>query len=1426
MAASSSEEILSAESLEADAAKLRAKISPIITGHAHLKFWIGRGKDGMGYLGARTHAAARAQYEPADLTEWLGSRGMQQGEIRGDGKCQYRAFSRGLFGHEEHHDELRSLAVKFLKLHKNRYQHRVAVTELRDRKAALKQLQAQGSITDTGYDGWCEALEYAAEWGQDFTLQAMCLLMHTEARVVHNLERQRAQQEPRIMTTSVDPTTETGCGTPKATIYLVLSNLHYTTLEEKPEAVPPPETALVAHSVSFESGSMHTDEHDPVKMIIDGTSDEEIRFGGVDYSAGELLTGVPDGERHILLMEIEAQYYVLYRVDMFTGAREEVRRIDKRKIKGPPRQKARQAEETAQPVEILEDDVSIWLSKLKENGYQEARDMAQKLGDAVSSYIDLMSLNPSSTNSELHIDRLGTKMHEIQEKLKLVKLRMFAEATSEDQPQNKVLVVGDSGAGKSSTINAFFRAAAKPDADLASANPPVLTTSQSFSRRFALEPSVNEDAIKAADEELKKFVFNKKQNDAIRYIKPVPGDLLPAASAPEAMTALVTKAKLDPEATAATLRLTYRSREEVDEALTNAEKLRASYLTSNAARASADDDVEDEEALEVDFDAAMVAYMVCDMVGGPTELLTAEEKAEKLIGEYKGEFKLKPHQYDLLGRQRDMTVAAPTFAAMASQLHEWLVMHTIGKWSNWAIIKSVELIIPSDAIALMICDVPGFGVHANDPYRQSIVAETMTSCECSTMLFCLKWERLKDANHGSQRCIDESGVCEQLFGEPLTRRLGKVLTMTSLDWALKASNFYEEEDEEDAAVVARNAATKLGNQSKHWLQLAMEQAAERKGVSMQRVNEALNSYANSIALDVRGAVERHAADVAEFNIKTVLDVLVSNAKDHLRRRQQVLFKDLVFECLLPFVSELNKIGAWRTLQENDTSIAIPKVGPILKRMKIAGDDALVMGRQAAQLQDDNGPRHSLRILGAQAAPGLAMPGQRASGSTARDVNSHRAKDMCVKVMGPYIDKATDQAVTTRFWKDAPFESGYFESYRTKGSRALGNDLKSSKIELSRLKDLAIPEVVYDTVVPLQDCLRGLKEDVLSAPLKAMHVEIKNCYREWFQKEELDADDAKQEKLSSLQTNIFPALEDELTEQEHTFDADFTSLLHTLSPELTRIVKSEFSRSLSPVANARGNPARMKALSKRAHDLAKDVSKALVEEYVLNHILEVLHNKFHASFETICKNLDALLRAVVAKGESKDFERLKGFALSQHYLRFCAGMVSAIQKSGLEPKISAFKRIDEVCQMAEQPHDIISKGEGLSELYLPPPPAHPLPALMLPPNAGIDLSWHCPMCGVHESDTNMDARGAFSLRKPCGHRVKPDVECWCEAIPADERSVLRCKLCVNYFINKHRPRARETEKQRMRDRLKRQSLDANLSTGSPSPKVQKQVAELE
>ena len=100
--------------------------------------------------------------------------------------------------------------------------------------------------------------------------------------------------------------------------------------------------------------------------------------------------------------------------------------------------------------------------------------------------------------------------------------------------------------------------------------------------------------------------------------------------------------------------------------------------------------------------------MVCDMVGGPTDLTTTTVKAEKLIGEYKGEFKLKPHQYDLLGRQRDMTVAAPTFDAMASQLHEWLVMHTIGKWSNWAIIKSVELVIPSDAIALVICDVQRF----------------------------------------------------------------------------------------------------------------------------------------------------------------------------------------------------------------------------------------------------------------------------------------------------------------------------------------------------------------------------------------------------------------------------------------------------------------------------------------------------------------------------------------------------------------------------------------------------------------------------------------------------------------------------------------------------------------------------------------------
>ena len=192
---------------------------------------------------------------------------------------------------------------------------------------------------------------------------------------------------------------------------------------------------------------------------------------------------------------------------------------------------------------------------------------------------------------------------------------------------------------------------------------------------------------------------------------------------------------------------TYRSFEEVEQTLKHAEEIRRQGKEHEAKAGAAVEEEEtgadDDEELVYDItdektgetvDVEMTAHMVCDMIGGPdgddelVELNTKEETAFNLIRDYEGPFELKPHQWALLGRRRDMTVEAPTFAEIAEQLNIWLTMFTVGKWSNWALIMDVQIVLPSASASLTLADVPGFGLETSDVFRQSIVTEAIRRC--------------------------------------------------------------------------------------------------------------------------------------------------------------------------------------------------------------------------------------------------------------------------------------------------------------------------------------------------------------------------------------------------------------------------------------------------------------------------------------------------------------------------------------------------------------------------------------------------------------------------------------------------------------------------------------------------------------------------
>eukprot|EP00966_Prymnesium_polylepis_P327601 7383462-Prymnesium_polylepis.1 len=322
--------------------------------------------------------------------------------------------------------------------------------------------------------------------------------------------------------------------------------------------------------------------------------------------------------------------YVFYHQDR-SGAREEIFRKQKKKVAGPPKPKQKSAElpPPSTPVEILPDDINVWLSRLEAKGYELTNELGQQLHDAVKSYID--SLDLVRSNGASHIDKLGAKMHEILETIGVIRCTMYCAAHSEAQPSNKVLVVGVEGAGKSTTLNWLLQTAAMDDAKLQTHNP-VKRCSQTFSKRYSSVPITKEEqaAIEAADEAFEKWVFDDDLNLDIRHLDGGSGMILPTGRSMGAMTALVTTTELDPTATCAKLSLTYRSLEEVQQILKHAEELRRQGKAYEAAKDGADDEMTggDDDALVYNLDSGadgrsvdvdMVAHMVCDMIGGPDE---------------------------------------------------------------------------------------------------------------------------------------------------------------------------------------------------------------------------------------------------------------------------------------------------------------------------------------------------------------------------------------------------------------------------------------------------------------------------------------------------------------------------------------------------------------------------------------------------------------------------------------------------------------------------------------------------------------------------------------------------------------------------------------------------------------------------------------
>jgi len=211
------------------------------------------------------------------------------------------------------------------------------------------------------------------------------------------------------------------------------------------------------------------------------------------------------------------------------------------------------------------------------------------------------------------------------------------------------------------------------------------------------------------------------------------------------------------------------------------------------------------------------------------------------------------------------------------------------------------------------------------------------------------------------------------------------------------------------------------------------------------------------------------------------------------------------------------------------------------------------------------------------------------------------------------------------------------------------------------------------------------------------------------------------------------------------------------------------------------------------------------------VLDVLHNNFHKSLEDICKfTHNTFVEAVTGTG-MRDFERLQPYALSLYHSRFCAGLITAVHKSGLL-KVSDFDGFDAILELAEKPPGLLNKGEGFGAFLSPPRAASPLAGAC---SARMDVDgdddtdeWHCPGCNAPASQVNESAITVYGLSRPTCNKFPGS--CWCEDAKIDP-SLKYCKLCVNYFRRFHQPRTEDHEKRRVTKSQKRKSDTVVLET---------------
>jgi energy-coupling factor transporter ATP-binding protein EcfA2 len=1425
--------------LKNKAEALRRQISPLSANSGALQaLWVGSGiaagkKYGEKYMGQRGRRS-RAETQPAQLDDWLSSKGLKLTSFSRDGessavafctikasqsslrllsagRCQYKAISRALFGDDSKHGELKTLAIEFLRLNKTAMLD-VKVNASKEIKDLEEAIEAKGHKAD--YEGWVDALEACDLPASAFTLHAVHLLMLAEIRLVVNKPRDAVSSPPWIQCRLLDPTALAGA--PQSSIYLVANQtprtgnnasvaFSYDTLEED-LSTRPAEAASArmgvygvndAESVRAESwaaGSAHTDYTKLGEQLVDGKYHHII----------DLINGTEtteDGFRLEVHKDEEVSCFHIYKVDMRTGAEQYVRRIDYDKKQGSPHPKPRQPHQRGgddasenggesgevAPHRRLSDDVATWLQRLNV-GPQATLDLAQTVYDSIDKYIEETQLTRGA-DTTYYIDRLGNQMHDLKAKVSDLRLDMFLHAESELQHNYKVIVAGAEGSGKSTTLNYLIRHLMQSDEQLKATysrycnerglDPATHTQDirDRFTRHaFALQPTPDQSIIEAAEQEREKRVYDPDGNYGhvvINMNTMEQPDILPTGSHTNGLTALVTIIEVDPKAAALTFRLTYRHKDVVDYALNAAEQIRSQKL-------SAGDDV--EISLDDGGDVAKLAHMACALMG----IETSSGDAIEELANHNGVFTLPPPFSQLLGRERSLSIASNSKDAMLDQLRRWLMVHTVGEWSHWGVLEKVEIVLPSfkDDVILTLCDVPGFGDEQANPFRQSIVTEAVNNCDCSTFLICLKTGRLDSDNKGSVVALNDSGVYEALIGEELERKVGQVVTVSSLDFRLER----QLNTGKISAEVAQKQGEVAQQQGAKWIEQNFKKAYRNKHVPEAKSAPVIEKHTRSFAVDVTGKLEDKTG-VKDYSISLLADSLVEASRDALRRRQTLCFRRLLFEVIMPFYEAHGNLGQIRNRPAGAVQVKLPTVDKLQKCLRDASYSALMgvsMGSMDAEVSKGTRAQRSFGAAGSSSAvySTYSNVGEaKVCAKSAREANAQRIKDVEKIVISQYVDKNHYQGgreVRERWEKDNAacdvmdadtgqmrFEDNKFQGYRKARSRRIGQDLKSENPEVTNLRDLIMPEQ-GDIVLPLLEQLRLMKASVIDKVITSMVQQLEQILALALEKTPVGA---QLGILLSSQLRKWQRL------AINTFDMNFNKLLQTIPAEHTVVMNRVMLKNLRTIGTKlSANKDKRLELEKKAEGCAKDVSKALLQHIDLQ-IFEVLQEQMLGKFDEIAQLTHSLITGWIDGGDTMELEQLGAFTASLKYARITAGLIKAVHKSNMGAGLlENYDGIEKILEHAEQPQGLVTDGKDF-DCVVPPaivPAVEPSTLIVPSTNPVGSSAWSCPWCQCDESNT--PERLVLPIMTPCRFATG----CWCQTI---DRHVLYCRNCVRYYLNK-------------------------------------------